>query len=92
VLYLPRGDHHHRQARVQQRPDEHPVATLYRDLADPGPAQPGDQRLDPGLVMGGSETVLHPPAHADHARDVIGGGPVDASAHLTSRDIGQNPN
>ena len=54
------------------------------------PAQPGDQRGDPGLVVRGGEPVGDPAGQVDHARDVIGGGPVDPGAHAASRDIGQN--
>jgi len=59
-------------------------------LGDLAPAQPGDQRGDPGLVMRGGEPVGDPPGHVRHAHDMIGGGPVDPGAHAASRDIGQN--
>ena len=90
VLHLPGGDHHHDQARGQQRLDKHAVAPLDRDLADTAPAQPRDQRIDPRLVMNGTEPVCHPAGHVNHARHVISGGPVNAGEHLTGRDIRQN--
>ena len=90
VLHLPGGDHHHRQARGQQRADQHPVTALDRDLAGPGPAQPGDHRGDPGLVMRGAEPVGDPPGHVHHACDMIFTGPVDPGAHPAGRDIGQD--
>jgi len=34
--------------------------------------------------------VLDPAGQIDHARDVIGGSPVDPGAHPAGRDLGQN--
>jgi len=90
VLHLPGGDHHHGQACGQQGIDERTVAALDGDLDDLIPAQPSDQRGDPGLVVRGGEPIRHPPGHVHHARGVISGGPVDPGAHAASRDIGQN--
>jgi hypothetical protein len=90
VLHLPGGDHHHRQARGQQGIDQRAVAALDGDLGDLVPAQPGDQRGAPGLVVRGAEPVGDPPGQVDHARGMISGGPVDPGAHAASRDIGQN--
>ena len=90
VPHLPGGDHHHRQARAQQGIDQRAVAPLDGDLGEVAPAQPGDQRGDPGLVTRGGEPVRDPAGQAGHARGVIGGGPVDPGAHAARRDIGQN--
>jgi hypothetical protein len=91
VLDLPGRDHHHRQARRQQRLDPDAVTSLDRDLPDPGPAQPRDQVLNARLVMGSAEPVEDPPGHIDHARHMISVCPVDAGEHPAGRDIRQNP-
>ena len=90
VLHLPGGDHHHGQARGQQRLDERAVAPLDRDLGDPGLPQPQDQRTDARLVMSGAEPAGDPPGHIDHAHLVISGGPVNAGHHAAGRIIRQN--
>jgi hypothetical protein len=90
VLHLPGGDHHHCQAGGQQGIDQRAVAALDGDLGDLVPAQPGGHRGDPGLVVRGGEPAGDPPGHVDHARRMIGGGPVDPGARAASRDIGQN--
>jgi hypothetical protein len=91
VLHLPGTDHHHRQARRQQRINQHPVAPLDRDLGRAAAAQPGDQPGDPGPVVHGSEPVPDPAGQDCHAHGMTGRRPVDPGAHAAGRDFGQNP-
>jgi hypothetical protein len=62
VPHLPGGDHDHGQARGRRRLYQHAIAPLDGDLTDPAPAQPRDQRIDPRLVMNGTEPVGDRPA------------------------------
>jgi len=90
-FHLPGTDHYHRQARRQQRINQHPVAPLDRDLGRAAAAQPGDQPGDPGPVMRGGKPVGHLAGQDCHAHGMIGRRPVDPGAHAAGRDFGQNP-
>jgi len=79
VLHLPRSDHHHCHARLQQGVHDRPVAALDRHLTRSALGQALHQDPQPLSGVLHAEPADHPACRIDDAHGMAGTGPANPS-------------